>query len=132
MRALGQVAILALTAAWSSGCATVVCSTAQHVTVTSDPPAATVKVNGRVRGETPLKLSLRRDQPQAIRVERAGFATYEVELYRNFNPWCAGNIMFGAAGMVGILVDNISGAMYSLEPALVEAEMTRPGTGPAL
>lgn len=128
-RGLLAVVILVLTAAWGSGCATVICSTAQHVTVRSEPPGATVKVNGRVRGETPLKLSLRRDQPQALRVEREGYAPYEVELFRNFNPWCAGNIMFGAGGLVGILVDNISGAMYSLEPTVVEAEMVPAGAG---
>ena len=110
-----------LVAALAGGCATAICSSAQHVKVNSTPPRATVKVNGVACGETPVRLYLKRDKPQTIQVELAGYQPCEVTLNRGFNFWVVGNVLIG--GIIGVVVDALSGAIYELNPRVISAEL---------
>lgn len=120
---LAGIVSVALVLVLGSGCATAICSSAQHVQVNSTPPKAVVKVNGVARGETPVRLYLKRDSAQTIRIELDGHAPYETTLAQGMNVWLLGNIAFGPVGLVGLVVDMVSGAMYELNPRVISAEL---------
>ena len=52
-----------------------------------------------------------------------GYQTYETNLTKKFNAWYIGNIVFG--GLIGIIIDPITGAIYNLSPDEVNAEMSK-------
>ncbi|MFH0953625.1 MAG: PEGA domain-containing protein [Verrucomicrobiota bacterium] len=121
--AFAGIVSAALTLLLGSGCATAICSSAQHVQVNSTPPKAVVKVNGVARGETPLRLYLKRDSAQTIRIELEGRAPYETTLAQGMNVWLFGNIIWGPVGLVGLVADMVSGAIYELNPRVISAEL---------
>ncbi|MCH5598514.1 hypothetical protein [Niabella ginsengisoli] len=50
-----------------------------------------------------------------------GYKTYETNLTKKFNAWYLGNIAIG--GIIGLIIDPITGAMYKLTPSEINAEM---------
>lgn len=52
-----------------------------------------------------------------------GYKTYETRLEKKFNAWYIGNIVFG--GLIGIIVDPITGAMYKLKPEDVNGNLQK-------
>ena len=115
-----QVGILlgASVAFLATGCASIIHGTRQSVMVTSTPPA-TVKLDGVVQGESPLKLQLRRgDRTQEVKLEKEGCQPSSVSVVRKFSAWYIGNIVFG--GAIGIIVDAADGAMWRRAPESVD------------
>jgi hypothetical protein len=117
--ALVVVAGLAVVAA--SGCATLVNGTRQTVEFQSHPGNATVLVNGRYVGGTPVATRLERDRTHHVRIGLPGYLTYDMLLERKTSGWVWGNLLLGSAGLIGIVVDALSGAMYYLAPRQLEA-----------
>ena len=52
-----------------------------------------------------------------------GYQTYETKLTKKLNGWFVGNILIG--GLIGVIIDPITGAMYSLSPNQVNAQMNK-------
>ncbi len=50
-----------------------------------------------------------------------GYQPYEITLTKKSNGWVWGNIIFG--GLIGLVVDASTGAMYKLTPEQVEANL---------
>ena len=138
-------AAMALLAAVSSGCATIVAKSSQAVTVTSAPPGAAVTVTNRAgtivhSGNTPLTVTLKKGagyfKPEnyTLRFTKDGFEPSELHLKGTLSGWYFGNIVFG--GLIGMVaVDPSTGAMYRLQPDTVEAALkavqitqTQPGS----
>jgi hypothetical protein len=69
--ALAFVACLA--AALSSGCATIVAPKFERMSVTSNPPGASIFVNGNPAGVTPATVDVDKSKPPNIRVEAPGY-----------------------------------------------------------
>ena len=69
------------------GCASLVSGPNQHIPITSNPPGATVKINGDVKGTTPLAVDLKRTQYHSISIELAGYHPYQIETTKGVNPW---------------------------------------------
>ena len=64
------------------GCATMTNGTTQRIRVTSDPPGASVFLDGRPVGTTPTQIAAsRRNREPVIRIEKRGFqpAAYRLE-----------------------------------------------------
>jgi hypothetical protein len=106
------------------GCATIVKGSRQQVTITSNPSQANIYINGRLYGKTPTLARLERKDNHFIKIELEGYHPYETHLDRRFNGWIFGNIVFG--GIIGIIVDASTGAMYSLSPNQVSAQLNGP------
>jgi hypothetical protein len=104
------------------GCATIVKGSKQQVTITSNPSQANIYINGRLYGKTPSLARLDRKDNQFIKIELEGYHPFETHLQRKFNGWIFGNIIFG--GIIGIIVDASTGAMYSLTPNQVTAQLS--------
>ncbi len=58
---------------------------------------------------------------QKVKIELQGYKPYELILNRKTNGWIWGNILFG--GIIGIIIDASSGAMYRLTPDQIEAQL---------
>jgi hypothetical protein len=56
-------------------------------------------------------------------IKLEGYQTFETNLTKKFNAWYIGNILFG--GLIGIIVDPITGAIYNLTPKEINAEMNK-------
>lgn len=87
--------------------------------INSTPAGASVRVDGKYEGVTPITVRLARRQTHKVSVEYAG-KTYDKELGPGVNPMLFGNIIFG--GIIGILVDAIDGAGTTLYPFSVDAD----------
>jgi hypothetical protein len=97
-----------------SGCATIVNGTTQKVAFTSEPPGATVTVDGVPIGNTPTSIDLKRDSVHSVTFEKDGYVASEHTVIQGASWWFAGNILLG--GIIGMMVDSSTGAMYNLTP----------------
>jgi PEGA domain len=114
--------VSALAAVAVGGCATIVQSPRQQVSVASTPSGATVSIDHVERGKTPLVAELKRKDSHVLRIELAGYQPYEATLNRRVSGWVWGNIVFG--GLIGLGVDALTGSMYKLNPEQVSAALT--------
>lgn len=106
-----------------AGCATIISGSKQSVKIYSTPSDATVSINNVVVGNTPLTKDIsRKEKSVSIKIELDGYETYTTSLERKFNAWFLGNIIFG--GIIGIIIDPITGAIYKFEPKEINAKLT--------
>lgn len=105
------------------GCASIIHGKMQEVSFNSVPSKATVTVNGEVKGLTPLVADLKRKNNHNIVIELQGYEPYEIALKRATSGWLLGNVLFG--GLIGLAVDAITGAMYKLEPTVIETNLIK-------
>lgn len=122
MRAIfisGSVALLLLT----SSCATIISGSKQNVKFESNPTAATIYIDEVEVGTTPFEMKLARIKEHQVLIKLDGYQPYQTSLTKNFNAWYLGNILLG--GVIGLIVDPITGAMYNLTPKQINAEMTK-------
>lgn len=106
--------IVLSSALFLTSCATIISGSRQNVEISSDPTSVKVYINEIEVGNTPVQQNLKRNQEYNLVLKLDGYETYETKLQRKFNAWYIGNIAFG--GLIGIIVDPITGAMYKLKP----------------
>lgn len=85
--------------------------------IATTPPGAKVTVDGRHWGTTPVVLPLDVFHDHFVRLEREGCPTFDVMVSSRVRPWVFGNLLFG--GLIGLLIDASTGAMYELEPDVI-------------
>ncbi len=105
----------------TAACATIVQGSKQDISVSSTPAGAAVSVDGQAMGTTPAVLNLSRRNAHTLRLDLPGYAPYEMQLERKLSGWVWGNIVFG--GIIGVVVDASTGAMYRLSPEAVDASL---------
>lgn len=127
-RRLLSLFVLALGALSSAGCATIVSGSKQNIRFESVPQGAQVSVAGQM-GTTPTDMKLPRKTNHDAEVSYPGYLPAKVQLVRTTNPWVLGNVLIG--GLVGLLVDLVSGAFYKLEPERVYVQLT-PAKAPSV
>ena len=113
---------LALTLLLSS-CATIVSGSKQNVKFVSNPSSATIFIDEVEVGKTPFEMKLARKSEHQVMIKLEGYQTYQTSLKKKFNGWYLGNILFG--GIIGLIIDPITGAMYNLTPEEINAEMAK-------
>lgn len=101
-----------------SSCATIISGSRQMVEINSEPSTAKVYINEVEIGSTPIQKNLKRNQEYSIILKLDGYETYETKLEKKFNAWYIGNIGFG--GLIGIIIDPITGAMFKLKPEEID------------
>lgn len=84
-RAALAVALSALIAT-AAGCGTAVYGTSEDIPVASEPPGASVIVDGKPVGETPLTVNLSRKDSHSIQIQKSGYITYKVITESESNP----------------------------------------------
>lgn len=113
---------LALTLLFSS-CATIVSGSRQNISFASTPAAATIFVDEVEVGKTPFELKLARNSEHDVMIKLEGYQTYQTRLTKKFNAWYVGNILIG--GIIGLIVDPITGAMYNLSSDQINAQLSK-------
>jgi hypothetical protein len=106
-----------------SSCATIICGSRQYVRFASNPSSAKIYIDEMEAGTTPFQLSLERNRDHHVMIKLDGYKTYETTLTRTFNAWYLGNIIFG--GLIGLIIDPITGAIYNLTPSQINAQMSQ-------
>ncbi|MEP1490374.1 MAG: PEGA domain-containing protein [Algibacter sp.] len=104
-----------------SSCATIISGSRQNVEITSEPSSAKVYINEIEIGNTPVQKNLKRNQEYQLILKLDGYKTYETKLEKKFNAWYIGNIAFG--GLIGIIIDPITGAMHKLKPEEIDGNL---------
>ena len=120
-----------------SSCATIIHGPTQKVNLNSQPNGATITIDGKEMGKTPKTLVLRRmgrekgvkskKQQYDVKIALDSYYPYEITIKREMDGWFLGNLLFG--GIIGIIVDASSGAMYKLTPDQVIAQLKSNSTG---
>jgi hypothetical protein len=121
-------------------CATIAHGRWQQVPIQTDPPGATVVVDGTPAGVTPMVLRVpRRHRGVDVRLERVGYRPVSITLTPDLSAWVAGDLGLGAsqalnqgvknseqqaiAGGVmlglGLGVDVATGAAFTYDPLRV-------------
>ncbi len=106
-----------------SSCATIVSGSKQRVQFSSNPNAATLFIDEVEVGKTPFEIKLARKSEHTVWLKLDGYQTYETKLTKKFNAWYLGNILLG--GLIGIIIDPITGAMYNLSPSEINAQINK-------
>ena len=103
-----------ITSSLLTSCATIVSGSKQTVKFNSTPSEAKIFINEVEVGKTPFETKLERKKEHSIVIKLDGYKPYQTTLTRKFNAWYLGNILFG--GIIGLIIDPITGAMYNLTP----------------
>lgn len=106
-----------------SSCATIISGSRQNVEINSEPSSAKVYINEIEIGNTPVQKNLKRNQEYNLALKLDGYETYQTKLERKFNAWYIGNIAFG--GLIGIIIDPITGAIHKLRPEEIDGSPKR-------
>lgn len=114
-----------------SSCASIVHGSVQTIDFTSQPKGARIIIDGNEYGITPSAIPLKRNgrfkgeintkKEYAVKIEMDGYLPYEIKIKREMDAWFLGNIIFG--GIIGIIIDAGTGAMYKLTPDQIVAQM---------
>lgn len=114
----------------SGGCASIVSTSNQNITISSDPDGATIKIDGMPVGKTPTTVPVKRSSAnKMISLEKDGYETQQIIAAAGTNPWFFGNIVSG--GLYGSTTDAISGAAYEYSPGQFYAVLkAKDGTAP--
>jgi hypothetical protein len=124
-----SIGALMVGAAFLASCGTMVNGTTQRLKVVSEPPGAQVKVDSVPVGETPTSIELKRKVSHVVRIEKAGYLSYEETVSQSTSGWIAGDIILG--GLIGLAVDAMSGGMYNLTPEEISPTLLKsPSSAP--
>ena len=70
-----------------AGCGGMMHGDRQSVTIFTDPPEASVVVDGRVHLTTPGRVTLTRNADHTARVEKDGYAPVDLRIERSMSTW---------------------------------------------
>lgn len=116
-------------------CASIIHGKSQDIFISSQPKGAKISVDDKDYGLTPKTLGLPRmgrmdGEPSSkkeykITITLDGYMPYETILQRKVDGWFFGNLLVG--GIIGIVVDAVTGSMYKLTPNQISAQMKMSG-----
>lgn len=118
-----QFATLFISLVLFSNCASIIHGSKQDIAFSSNPSGAEITINGENRGRTPASISLNRNQDYLVKIQLAGYLPYEINVSKKVDGWVFGNIIFG--GIIGLIVDASTGAMYKLSPEQINAALSQ-------
>lgn len=104
-----------------SSCATIISGSRETVEISSEPSHAKVYINEIEIGKTPVEKKLKRNQEYQLVLKLDGYKPYRTKLEKKFNAWYIGNILLG--GVIGFIVDPITGAMFKLKPEEIDGNL---------
>lgn len=112
-----------------SGCAALVSGPRQKLHFESNPPGASVSIDG-TGGITPTDISVRKVPasqdflaPVTARFSKPGYKDKSVEISRTLNPWFFGNAAWGLAGIPGVIIDASTGSLFWLDDGPVRVDL---------
>jgi hypothetical protein len=109
-----------------SGCATAINGRTQEVPISSEPPGATVLVDGVNVGTTPTTVMLTRHDSHSVRIEKPGYVIYEMTTVTITSKWIYADLAPGLIVPPLILIrdtDQDMGGAYEVRPTEVYAHL---------
>jgi hypothetical protein len=103
-----------------TGCATVFKGTDQVLTITSDPDGATVRIDGKPVGVTPLSTKVKKNSADSIMIEKDGFRTETMPLDKKFDGVTLLSIFWDLG-----TTDFVTGAAYEYQPSTYHFKMKK-------
>ena len=97
-----------------SGCATIAHGPLQKFVVTAEPKIASVYVDGKLYGQSPIVIRMSRRKNHLLEIKLEGYQTYQLNLKRKLDGWAFGNLFTG--GIPGIAIDLLTGSIFKLTP----------------
>jgi len=137
LRRICLAATVALVVVMTQGCATIVCTPNQTVSIKSKPDLALVRIQRPAdnkladvwEGKTPAKVKLPRKGAYLVTVEKQGYTPQETVIGQDSwgNVWVLGNLPLLAVGLIpgiiGITVDGSTGAAMKLSPDVIDVTL---------
>jgi len=108
-----RLLILAWVSILSGGCASIFTGTTQVIQVHTDPPGASVQIDGAQIGNTPRLIKISRGDSKLLLVYKEGYEPEVIEVGTKINGWFFGNIVIGI--LPGI-IDVANGAWMWADP----------------
>jgi hypothetical protein len=122
-----------------SGCATIVAGGHRDISFKSTPPDAAVSIQDREskqivhKGQTPFIVPLStkggyfKSKQYDVTLSKDGYATRAINIDSFLSGWYVGNIMLWPMAVIGgLIVDPLTGAMWSLSPKNIEVILETP------
>ncbi len=119
MSLITRASAIAVAAALSAGCATIMTGTTQEVTLVTQPPGAKVVEAGIEKYTTPVTLTLSKVLKPTYIFKLDGHQDTSLTPEKEVNPWLFGNILIG--GIIGLIVDAAAqnGSQFTQDTYLV-------------
>ena len=95
-----------------TGCASVFKGQDQVLSFTSEPEGATVRIDGKVVGQTPMSTKVKKSSVDSISIEKDGFRTETMAPEKRFDNVAFLNIFWDFS-----TTDLITGAAYEYQPS---------------
>lgn len=111
------------------GCASIIDGSHQEVSFNSNPDGATVNIDGRIIGKTPITAFLKKKAGQSLVFSKDGYKPLTMQLETHMDSWFWGNIVL-PGGLFGSTTDGISGAINEYSPSQYMVTLQQEGTGP--
>lgn len=111
--------------ATAAGCGTAIYGTSENIPVASEPPGASVIVDGKPVGETPLTVKLSRKDSHKIQIQKSGYITYKVTTESAPNPNAIDVDLIPAVVVppIWVLGEYETGAAYKIVPDKINAHL---------
>lgn len=103
------------------GCATICHGTSTTIRINSIPQGATAMVGGQTI-ITPSTVNLKNNQVYQVVFKKDGYEDTYYTIDKHISGWVWGNIALG--GIIGLMIDNMTGGAYKLVPTEVNATLT--------
>ncbi|MFL0357598.1 PEGA domain-containing protein [Erythrobacter sp. GH1-10] len=126
MKKLGSVALAALLASASGGCATVLNGTNVDYSTETRPEGATATFTSGQECITPCELEMKRKNDQRVDLYAEGYKPTYVLIQSKLGGSTFGNILAG--GGIGAVVDGSNGASNRLYPRPLIVQLAEEGT----
>ncbi|MFL5613062.1 MAG: hypothetical protein ACJ796_05315 [Gemmatimonadaceae bacterium] len=123
------MAVSIAAALFLTGCGAILHGTRQNIDVQSSPAGAKLELSpGSGTFATPTTLNLERKNSYVLTFTSPGYNPATFDLHNNIGT---GTVIADVllTGLVGVLVDGMTGAWYGLEPESANVTLTRSTTG---
>ena len=114
-------AVIAIGLVILTGCASIVASGPDTMTVSSEPPGATVFLDSFQVGVTPTILRVDRSMQGLLILRKEGYNPAVWQISKPINGWFFGNLFFG--GIIGIVVDAATGNIVKFSDAPIRINL---------
>jgi hypothetical protein len=104
-------------------CSSIFNGSSQKVSIRANEEGADIFVNGDNRGKTPAVIKLKRGKDHIIEIKKAGYDTYKITTDKSIAGMFWANLLCG--GVVGMVIDLVTGNAYNIEPTVVSAQLTK-------
>ena len=101
-----------------SGCASIVNSGPDAVFLSSNPPGASVTVDGANVGVTPLTAMVHRSA-NMMTFSKEGYQSVSIPVQKDFNVWVLGNLLIPYGFFIGLIVDGVAGNFSEVSNTIV-------------